>query len=318
MATQNQSSVFKELIPPNVRFDFLGMRWIAFCISGALIALAVHQWVTLGDAKYGIDFLGGHEIVIAAPEGTSSDAIRDSVEKAGLENAVVQSFEVSSNQYSIRLGGNSDEASSIRTRLVDGLKAGGIGDVEVLKTDFVGPTIGQELRRNGLIAVIAGLIGIMLYIAFRFEFAFGLGAVVALFHDVIVATGIYLATGNTISMATLAAALTIVGYSVNDTIVIFDRVREEVFNRKSYNLYDLINDSINITLSRTLVTHLLTLFSVVSLLVFGGGAIKELSIFLCAGVIAGSYSTIYIVAPVVLAWHKYRGGTLEVGHEAHA
>jgi preprotein translocase subunit SecF len=179
-------------------------------------------------------------------------------------------------------------------------------EIRVLKTDYVGPTVGEELRKKALWATVAGLVFILLYLTFRFEFAFGLGAVVAIFHDVTVSIGIYLAAGFTINMGTIAAALTILGYSVHDTIVVFDRVREELNHRKSFVLSELLNDCINSTLSRTLITTMLTIFSVAALLIFGGSTIADMSFFLLVGLISGTYSTVYIAAPVVLAWEHFR------------
>jgi preprotein translocase SecF subunit len=158
-----------------------------------------------------------------------------------------------------------------------------------------------------MLAVFLGILGILVYIAFRFEFAVGLGTIVALFHDVIIATGIYLVSGHVIGMATLAGALTIIGYSVNDTVVVFDRVREERRKRKSYNIVDVINEAQNFTLARTVITHMLTFFSAVALYVLGGGDIKDLSLYLCAGILLGSYSTIFIVSSVVIMIEGRKG-----------
>jgi preprotein translocase SecF subunit len=152
----------------------------------------------------------------------------------------------------------------------------------------------------------------LVYIAFRFEMAVGIGTIVALVHDVVISTGAYLASGHLINMATLAAALTIVGYSVNDTVVIFDRVREERNKRKSYDLAELVNEAINFTLSRTIITHVLTLISAVALYVIAGGEIADLSLFLVAGIVCGAYSTVFIVAPIVILWEG-RKATQTVG-----
>jgi len=208
--------------------------------------------------------------------------------------------------YSIRLGegGNPTE---VRAKIDAALK-GAFGDAaQVQKADFVGPTVGAELQRSALIAVSLGLLGILLYIAVRFEFAVGLGSIIALFHDVIIATGVYVASGHLIGMATLAGALTIVGYSVNDTVVVFDRVREERQKRRSASIAGVVNEALNFTLSRTIITHVLTLFSALALYVIGSGDIRDLSLYLCAGIVLGCYSTIFIVAPVVIAWERFRG-----------
>jgi preprotein translocase subunit SecF len=294
-----------HIIPYGTKIDFLSKTKIAFFISLCCIAYSIFYFVNLGDAKYGIDFSGGHELVVKA-EGKSSDDIRAALHKAGIENAVVQSFEVGSEQYSVRLGSEIGDAKVVKTKFEQALKDAGLNDVSIIKTDFVGPTVGHELKLHATIALIAGLFVILLYIAFRFEFSFALGAVVALFHDTIICFGVYLLAGFTLSMGAVAAALTIIGYSVNDTIIIFDRVREEVKKKKNYNLSDVMNESINLTLDRSIVTHLLTLFSALALLLIGGGSIADLSVFLVVGIITGTYSTIYIACPVTVMWENFR------------
>lgn len=294
-----------ELISSNLKIDFIAKGKYAIAFSLAMIVGTVYLWVERGEEKYGIDYKGGHEIVIGVDGDANSSTIRTALEKSGMKGATVQSFGGAGQEFVIRLGSGQD-AKTVREQIDASLK-GAFGDAYALKkTDFVGPTIGAELRNKALVALLIGLVGILTYVSFRFEFAFALGAVVALFHDVIVATGIYLLSGNELTMGSLAAALTIVGYSVNDTIVIFDRVREDITRSKSFNLREVLNHALNITLSRTIVTSLLTLFTAGALLVFGGGAIRDLSLYLVAGIIAGSYSTIFIAAPVTLAWYNYR------------
>jgi preprotein translocase subunit SecF len=300
-----------EFIGKKTNFDFIGKWKLAAFVSTLLILGSIYLWLAKGDAKFGVDFRGGHEIVVRLP-GASSEGIRKALDEKGIKEAIVQSFEVGKDEFSIRLGGEGAEEQQDATRKVkDGVLSTLSGafpgaTIEVLKTDYVGPTVGEELRMKALWATIAGLVFILGYLTFRFEFAFGLGAVVAVFHDVIVSLGFYLLAGYTINMGTIAAALTILGYSVHDTIVVFDRVREEINHRKHFVLSELLNDCINATLSRTLITTMLTIFSVAALLVFGGGTISDLSFFLLVGLISGTYSTIWIAAPIVLAWENFR------------
>lgn len=314
-----------ELISNKLNIDFLAKKYIAFIFSALMIAASAYIWFERGEAKFGIDYRGGHEIIVKAEQGISSPDIRRALSDGGVENPVVQAFEAESNEYSIRLGGMvdkegheiKDESRIVREAVVAALSKAFPDKVEVIKTDFVGPTIGKELRKKALIAILVGLVGMLAYITYRFEFAFAVGAVVALFHDVIVAMGIYLFCGFDIGVATLAAALTIVGYSVNDTIIVFDRMREEIFKRKDFDLIELMNESINATLSRTVITSLLTFFSALALLLFGGAAIADLSLFLCVGVVCGTYSTIFIASPVALAWENFRN-PVKVANEAAA
>jgi preprotein translocase subunit SecF len=293
------------------KIDFLGVFGYAVVFSLLLMVGSVYLFITKGEAKYGVDFTGGYEFLVSAAENGGADAVRIALNEKGFENAVVQSFEIGSNQYLVRLEGDQTESDALKTKVKEIMTAKFGAASDILRQDFVGPTVGSELRTKALIAVIVALAGILAFISFRFEFAFALGAVVALFHDVIISTGVYLLSGQTFSMGAVAAALTIVGYSVNDTIVIFDRIREELNHRPKYNLIEVMNECINMMLSRTLITHILTLFSAAALYFFGGGAISDLSLFLLAGIVTGSYSTIYIACPVVILWHKMKGGAIE-------
>ena len=297
--------------------DFLGYKYIAITFSVLLVAFSVYQWIATGSSKYGIDFVGGTEVVARFGQASSVKELSNIVEQAGLKEVAVQSFEFGSNEFSVRAGEQAGlDHKALADKITNALKSAFPGKVspgkvspdkvEILKVDSVGATISDEVKKSALIAVSIGILGLLVYIAFRFEIAFGLGAVVAVFHDVIISLGIYLALGHEINGSVIAAALTILGYSVNDTIVVFDRVREEMRKRKTDNLSDLMNQAMNFCLSRTIITSGLTLFSALALLVLGGGAIKDLSLFLVVGIIVGSYSTIFIASPVVLAWESWR------------
>jgi len=294
-----------EIVSSKTNFDFIGKRYFAFLLSALLIAGSAYVWFDKGDAKFSIDYSGGHEVVVKLPEGSSTDDVRVALKKAGVEGAIVQAFEAASFEYSIRFASDmksKEIVDMVKSALVPQFK----DQVEVIKQDFVGPTIGEELKRKAYIAIFVGLIGMLAYITWRFELAFAIGAVAALFHDVIITMGVYLYFDFSIGVATLAAALTIVGYSVNDTIIVFDRMREELVKNDKGKLVDIMNFSINATLSRTIITSLLTLFAALSLLIFGGGAIADLSLFLSVGVVCGTYSTIFIATPVALGWERVR------------
>lgn len=296
----------RELLSSSVNINFMGKRYICALLSLAAIVWAIWVFVSAGSQKFGTDFLGGSEFLVSFQGDFDSEKIRTSLAANGLPDARVQAFQGTSNEYSIRLGEGSNP-TEVRAKVEAALKSAFAGSAQIQKTDFVGPTIGAELQSSALIAVGLGLVGILLYIAFRFELSVGLGSIVALFHDVTIATGIYIASGHLIGMATLAGALTIVGYSVNDTVVVFDRVREERQKRKGAEIASIVNEAINFTLSRTVITHVLTLFSALALYIVGTGDIKDLSLYLCAGIALGCYSTIFIVAPVVIAWERFRG-----------
>lgn len=289
----------RELLPTNTTINFMGKRGICAFLSVIAVALSIYVFIAKGDAKFGTDFSGGHEFLVSFKGDVDSEKIRAGLAGQGVEDARVQAFQGEASEYSIRLS-QAGDSGEVRAK-VEGALKGAFGDsFSIDKTDYVGPTVGRELRRSALTAVVLGVLGMLLYIAFRFEFALGVGTIVALFHDVIISTGIYVASGHLIGMATLAGALTIVGYSVNDTVVVFDRVREERAKRRGARLVDIVNEAINFTLSRTIITHMLTLFSALALYVIGDGEIKDLSLYLVAGIVLGAYSTIFIVSPVVI------------------
>lgn len=289
----------RELVSTKISIDFMGKRHICALLSIVLVSLSAYLFVASGDAKYGTDFSGGHEFLVSFSDSQDATSIRAKLAEQHLDDARVQAFQGMKNEFSIRLGDTSD-ASVVRAKVESALRSAFGETATIEKTDYVGPTVGAELRRSGLLAVGLSVLGILLYIAIRFEFAIGIGTIVALIHDVIISTGVYIASGHLIGMATLAAALTIVGYSVNDTVVIFDRVREERAKRRNYDIGTLVNEAINFTLSRTLITHGLTLISALALFFIGTGEIKDLSLYLVAGIICGCYSTIFIVAPIVI------------------
>jgi preprotein translocase subunit SecF len=293
----------KELISSNVSIDFMGKRGICALLSTILVIFSIYKFIESGDGKYGTDFSGGYEFLVTFSGTQDSQAVRSGLAAQQLSDARVQAFQGTSNQYSIRLG-EVGEAGVVRAKVEGALKAAFGDAARIEKTDYVGPTVGSELRRSALIAVTLSLIGILLYIAIRFEFAIGIGSIVALAHDVIITTGIYIISGHQIGMATLAGALTIVGYSVNDTVVVFDRVREERKKRRSYDIAQVVNEALNFTLSRTVITHVLTFFSALALYVIATGEIKDLSLYLCAGIVCGAYSTIFIVSPIVVMLEK--------------
>lgn len=299
------------------QYDFLGKRFFFIPFSVLLTFLTIYIWIDRGPNKYGIDFVGGTNLIVKVNGTVDTEALSQALSAEGVTGATVQSFEIGSSDYSIRVGlGQGLESKELRARVEKVLTAMHPGAFEILQVDSVGATISEEVRLKALIAILIGLCLVTIYVTVRFEFAFALGALVSLFHDVTIAVGVYLWAGHELNSAALAAALTIVGYSVNDTIVIFDRAREEIRRRKNFDLAQLLNETINICLSRTIVTTVTTLFLVLALLVLGGGALQDLALFLVAGMVAGVYSTIYVAAPVVLWWNKIRPGKLLSGAKA--
>lgn len=292
-----------ELVSKKLNINFMGCRLIAFTGSILLIAYSFFVWFEQGEGKYGLDFLGGAEIIAHFEKGVEIAAIRDGLKKGGFEDTVVQSFENKTSDFTIKLKAGNESGIGDK---VKGLLQFPGNKIEILKEDYVGPIIGKQIRKDGLIAIFFSLIGILAYVSARFEWRFALGGVLALFHDVIIATGMLLLNGGQINAPVLAALLTIVGYSINDTIIIFDRIRENynlALRKKKGEAVDLeqiMNHSINETLSRTILTSLTVFFVVLMLWIYGGGALRDLSFTLLVGVVVGTYSSIYIASSVVL------------------
>ena len=287
-----------------------------------LISLSLLEWFTSGDEKYGVDFLGGTEVVVQLDKGTKISAVRSAMEDSGFGAAIVQEFKDNlghgTGEFSIRL--KAADGADTPKQVSEALKSVKSETFDLRKQDFVGPTIGEEIREAGLTALVLALVGMLIYISLRFEWRFAVGAISALIHDVIITSGIYLLSGREISAAVLSAMLTIIGYSLNDTIIVFDRVRENILRARKKgassasqgmqldDFLSLIDDSITQTLSRTLLTSLTTLFVVTTLWLFGGGAVVDLAFTLVVGIVVGTYSSIFIACPAVVALENFVAG----------
>ena len=286
--------------------DFIGARYIAIALSLAVIIGSLVIFVQRGKANFGVDFTGGATATFTFTEKQPVETVRGALSVAGID---------ATPQYQKEMGaeGTADakEFLELRVGFDEGdpaVKAvtGSFPDYKLVKQDSVGPQVGKELQKKGLIAIGVSLLGMIIYISFRFEFAFAMGAVVALFHDVLVTVGVYCLLGRPLSLNTIAAVLTIIGFSVNDTIVIFDRIREDMKLYRGRSFKEIANLSINQTLSRTLLTSFTATLSVLALLIFGGGAINDFALAMFIGMISGVYSTVYIATPVVMIWHRER------------
>lgn len=304
--TNIQQLKMLELIR-ETKIDFLKVAKPFIAVSIVVILGSWAVFFQKGSANFGVDFLGGDAVTLQFNEKLPVEQIRAVIEGAGIRGAKIQYQRATI----VEGGENVHEYLEIKTPFETGKKASeavvsafGAQGYRVLKEDSVGPQIGRELQRKAIVATLLALVALIIYVSFRFEFPFAIGAVVAVFHDVLIAVGVFCLLGGSLDLTMVAAVLTIIGYSVNDTIVIFDRVRENLKLHPGKSFVEVANLSINQTLSRTILTTLTTLFVVVSLLLFGGGAIYELSMLLFIGMIAGIYSTIYIATPVVMFWHR--------------
>lgn len=287
--------------------DYLGMRYIYAGLAGLLIVGSMTSFVMKGDKVYGVDFTGGTVLDFSYNEEQPIDLVRSTLESAGIISPQIQY------QKNIAVGdtGTFHELLEIKVSYEDGEKARALlvekfsdAGFKLAQTESVGPQVGNELKRSGLIAIAVSLIGIIIYITIRFEFAFAMGAIAATIHDVLLTVGIYCLLGKQFSLPIIAALLTIVGYSVNDTIVVFDRIREDMKLMRGRSYIDICNLSINQTMSRTILTSLTTLFTVSMLLIFGGGAMNDFALTMFIGIVVGTLSTIFIATPVTVFWHR--------------
>ncbi|KJZ58186.1 protein translocase subunit SecF [Pseudomonas marginalis] len=277
--------------------NFMGVRNIAFGVTVLLTVLALFSWFHKG-LNYGLDFTGGTLIELTYEKPADVTLVRSELVKAGYHEAVVQSFGATTDLL-VRMPG---EDPQLGHQVADALqKVGGDNPASVKRVEFVGPQVGEELRDQGGLGMLMALVGIMIYLAFRFQWKFGVGAIVSLIHDVIVTVGILAYFQITFDLTVLAAVLAIIGYSLNDTIVVFDRVRENFRVLRKATLVENINISTTQTLLRTMATSISTLLAIAALMIFGGDNLWGFSLALFIGVLAGTYSSIYI-ANVVLIW----------------
>jgi preprotein translocase subunit SecF len=287
----------------NANFDLIGKRKVAIIISISLMLLSIISVFFHKGPNYGIDFLGGTSIELQFAESISIADVRTAVTNAGFPNAEIKNFGAD-NEILIRVQ-EQEEGTEITTAIKDAIsQAFASNPYEVRFVEKVGPKIGAELREAAVWAILAAMFFILLYISWRFEFVFAVGAIAALFHDVIITLGVFSILELEITLAIIAAFLTIVGYSLNDTIVVFDRIREnlKVLRRDSYPI--IINKSLNQSLSRTVVTSLTTLMVVLILYFFGGEVIRNFAFALIIGVMIGTYSSIFVASPILLEWHE--------------
>lgn len=292
-----------EFIRPDINIDFVGKRRYALFLSLILIAAGAVSLILKGGPRYGIDFAGGTLVQVRFTEAVGLEELREALKEAGMGEAILQPFG-NEREFLIRTKRTTRELKGLSTKVQEALsRYFGQGKFEIRRVEMVGPKVGRDLRSKGLKAILFALVGILIYISWRFEFRFALGAVVALIHDVLVTVGIFSLTDREISLPVLAALLTIVGYSLNDTIVVYDRIRENV-RRLGGRLEEVINRSINETLSRTILTSFTTLIVVVVLYLLGGGVVKDFAFALIVGVVVGTYSSIYIASPLVLFLEK--------------
>ena len=288
-----------EIIKENINIDFLSRVNLFFIVSGVLCIISLLLIFSKG-FNYGIDFAGGTLVQVRFNQPPDLNDIRNDMEKLDIGDVIIQNFG-DENGIIIRVERTGTDLQEItdkvQRKLLDRY---GHDKIIVERVEQVGPQVGDELKKKAFLALIYALIGILLYITVRFEFVFSVGAVAALFHDVLITLGIFVLLGKEINLPIIAALLTIVGYSLNDTIVVFDRIREKIKSAAGKRtLRETINMSINETLSRTVLTSLTTLMAVLALYIFGGAVINGFAFTLLIGVIIGTYSSIGVAGSLV-------------------
>lgn len=290
--------------------DFVGKRKYAFVFSGIIVFLGLLATVMIaaGKANLGVDFAGGTSVQLKFEGAISIDEARNVLEKNGLQ-ADLQQF-VEGNKLLIRVKKSDIPLGKVADRIVEVFTNEFSNNRFVVESSAeIGPTVGKSLQKDALVAIIVSLLAIIIYIAWRFEFKFGIAATIATFHDVLAVLGILFVLNTEITLLVVTALLTIAGYSLTDTVVIFDRIRENLRSKTKKALEETINRSINEVLSRTLVTVLTTFIAVASIFFFGGEVLHDFAFALLLGLLIGSYSSYFVASPILIIW-KTKGGKL--------
>lgn len=283
-----------------IKIDFLSKRKIAFIFSTLLIIISIASLATSG-LKKGIDFTGGTLVELSFAEPVELKDLRELLAQAGFNGAVVQHFG-SSKEVLIRLlPDGALNTAALSNKVLSAVNNGFAQQGELRRAEFVGPQVGEELQEDGGLALLYALICILIYVAIRFEYRFALGSVAALAHDVIITLGFFSVFQFEFDLTVLAAILAVIGYSLNDTIVVFDRVRENFRTLRKGSPVDVVNISLNQTLTRTIMTSMTTLLVLIALFVLGGEIIHDFALALIVGVLVGTYSSIYVASPITLA-----------------
>ncbi len=303
----------------NPRVNWLGWKWyfLAFSMifSVAGIVKMSLNWTHIGSpVKLGVDFQGGTQVDVKFSNPPDIEAIRHAMVEAGVKGATIQIFgDAANHEVLISLPEQTNEAAldQGRQEIESALQShynNHFNSNTGVKVDVVGPTVGHQLEKQATLATLYSMAGMLVYLWFRFQLIYGVAAVVACFHDTLITVGAFALTGRELSLTVIAAILTLVGYSMNDTIVVFDRIRENLRISRREPLPDLVNRSINQTLSRTVLTSGLTFLTVLSLFIFGGQVLNGFSFALVVGILIGTYSSIAVASPMLVAWQQWRSG----------
>ena len=286
-----------KLVKSNSNFNFIGRRKPAIILSAFFVIMSISSFVIQG-LNWGIDFSSGYVVQLKFDNDITISEVRTTFEKNGINDAVIQSFG-NNNEVLIKLKeGSNFNKESINNFLINSFAES--MPFQIIKLEFVGSQIGQELREKGEWAMLVALLSILVYIGFRFEFIYGVGAIIALIHDVVITLGVFSLFQIEFDLSVLSAILAVIGYSLNDTIVVYDRIRENTRVIKTDHYENILNNSINQTLSRTFITSLTTLFVLVSLFLLGGSAVELFALAMIIGILIGTYSSIFIASTSLL------------------
>jgi len=297
-----------ELIRPDINLDFVGKRKIALIFSAVLLVIGIASLLVKGGPALGIDFAGGTLVQIKFNQTTTATELRSSLEGLQMGGLTIQQVGDTGNEFLVRAQESGEKLEALGAKIQKTLEGKyGAGQLEIRRTEMVGPQVGKDLRNKGVQAILFAIIGMLIYITFRFEFRFGAGTVIALFHDVLFTLGLMSVLNLEVDLTVIAGFLALVGYSVNDTVIVCDRIRENMGKLHDKPLGEIINRSINETLSRTIMTSGLTLLSVLSLYLVGGSVIHNFAFVLLVGIVIGTYSSIFIASPVLIIWEEWRG-----------
>ena len=294
--------------------DFMSQRRIALIVSAVLIVVSITS-LSMRGLNFGLDFTGGTLIEVGYPSAPEISLVREQLEEAGLDS-IVQTFGAATDiVVRIPPSESSESSAELSTRVLAALSQGVEGEIEMRRVEFVGPQVGDELTEQGILAVIYAMVGVFLYVMFRFQWRFSVGAVAALFHDITITMGVLSLVQVEFDLTVVAAILAVVGYSLNDTIVLFDRIRENFPRYRKRSPIEVVNTSINETLSRTLMTSTTTLIVLFALFFFGGEIIHGFAFTLIAGVLVGTYSSIYVASTALLMLGVSKYDLMEVEKE---
>ena len=299
-----------QFIKPNTNINFVGHKNLAMIFSWILIMIGVFSVVSKGGLNLGLDFAGGSLVQVKMSKVTSAAEVRETLAPLQLKGMTIQQVGDLSDEFLIKAQESSSKTESLSNNVQQALESHyGAGTVDIRRAEMVGPQVGKELRYKGMMAIVYSIIGMLIYITFRFEFRFGVGVVIALVHDVLITLAIFSVFNKEIDLTVVAAFLTIVGYSVNDSVIICDRIRENMARHVGSRLDWIINRSLNDTLSRTVMTSAFTLLSLLSLYFLGGDVLRNFSLAMIIGIIVGTHSSIFVAAPVILYFDKGDKGT---------